>query len=90
VFGRAGDQVGFAVAHAMLGAPIRRRDGLPAAETSFEATYALQVTSWFFLQPDIQYIVHPASQPGLPNALAVGLRVILDFKHPDNRPFPDD
>lgn len=90
VFSRAGDQFGFAIAHAMLGDPIRRRDGVPAAETSFEATYALQIRPWFTLQPDVQYIVHPASQPGLPNALAVGLRVIVDFKNPPNAANNDD
>jgi porin len=90
VFGRAGDQFGLAVAHARLGAPIRSRDGLPAAETAFEATYALQVRPWLILQPDLQYIVHPASQAGLRNALAVGLRITVDFKHPDTAPFPDD
>ena len=74
----------------MLGDPIRRRDGLPSAETSIEAAYALPVRPWLTLQPDVQYIVHPASQPGLPNALAIGLRVIVDFRTPSSAPFSDD
>jgi porin len=73
--GRSDDQLGFAVARAGLGGPVRRRDGLPAAETAFEATYRLQATKRFALQPDLQYIRHPASRPGLPDALAIALRI---------------
>jgi porin len=89
-FGRANDQLGFAIAHAIIGDPIRRRDGLPAAETNFEATYALQVRPWLILQPDVQYVVHPALQAGTRNALAVGLRITVDFKRPETAAFGDD
>jgi porin len=90
LFGRKEDQIGLAIAHASLGGPIRRRDGLPAAETTIEATYLFQATSHLALQPDMQWIVHPASAPGLPNALAVGLRVIFAAKHPEDSPEDDD
>lgn len=78
--GRPNDQVGFAVAHAALSAPMRRRDGLPRAETTFELTYSAQVTDVFAIQPDVQYVRHPASQPGLPDALVVGLRLIVNVQ----------
>jgi porin len=73
--GRPNDQLGFALARAGLGDPIRRRDGLPSAETTFEVTYQVQLNDRLSLQPDVQYVRHPASQPGVPDALAVGLRV---------------
>jgi porin len=86
VFGRGDDQAGVAVAHAVLGDPIRRRDGLAAAETSIEATYLFQATPVIALQPDVQYIIHPASRPRLPKALSVALRVIIALKLPSNSP----
>jgi porin len=86
LFGRKDDQMGLSVAHAALGSPIRRRDGLPSAETTVEATYLLQVTGAVALQPDVQFIRHPAGGAGLPDALAVGLRVIVAFKHPADSP----
>jgi porin len=75
--GRADDQLGFAVSHAVISPAARRLQGLPAAETTFEATYQCPLTPWMAVQPDVQYVVHPASAPGLPNALAVGLRVVF-------------
>lgn len=73
---RPDDRWGLAVARAGLGGPIRRRDGLPAAETTFEWTYSAQVSRAFAIQPDVQYVRQPASRPGLPDALVVGLRVV--------------
>jgi porin len=73
--GRPLDQLGFAVARAGLGAPLRRRDRLPAAETTFEATYRFKVNKHVALQPDVEYVRHPASQPSLPDALAFALRI---------------
>jgi carbohydrate-selective porin OprB len=34
------------------------------------------------LQPDLQYIVHPASAPHLPNALVIGLRITIAGQYP--------
>jgi porin len=49
---------------------------LPEAETTLEGTYRWQVAQGLFLQPDLQYVIHPAAAHGLPNALVVGLRII--------------
>jgi porin len=38
------------------------------AETTIEATYLLQVNSRFSVQPDIQYVVHPGTNPTRANA----------------------
>jgi carbohydrate-selective porin OprB len=44
-----------------------------------EATYQIEVTPWFLLQPDLQFIVHPAARGDLQNALALGLRASFVF-----------
>lgn len=77
--GRPDDQLGFAVARAGLGGPARRPDGLPAAETVFELTYRLQVSERFAIQPDLQYVRHPASRADLNDALIVGLRLSVSL-----------
>jgi len=72
---RPDDRLGLAVARAGLGGPARSRDDLPSAESTFELTYHYQVNDNFVLQPDVQYVRHPASQAGLRDALVVGLRM---------------
>jgi porin len=75
--GRKDDQLGLAVARAGFGGDARRALDLPNAETAIEETYRYVAGPHLSLQPDLQYIIHPASAPHLPNALAVGLRLIL-------------
>ncbi|MBU4434263.1 MAG: carbohydrate porin [Alphaproteobacteria bacterium] len=82
----AGSSGAPAIAHAGIGKPARRSGDLPSAETTVELTYRYQVNDRLALQPDVQYVVHPASQAGLDNALIVGLRLNLTFKHPVDAP----
>jgi len=77
---RPDDQLGFAVARAGLSRAARARDDLPPAETTFELTYSFQVNDDFAVQPDVQYVVHPASQAGLADAFVIGLRLTLSFE----------
>lgn len=77
--GRGADRFGLAVAHARIGAA-GRSTGLPDAETSYEATYSFRLGRFLHLQPDVQHIVHPALAPGLKNATAVGLRLVVSAK----------
>jgi porin len=79
---RKNDQAGLAMARAGLGGPAQRTLGLPDAETSIEATYLFQANDEVSLQPDVQYIVHPASAPHLPNALVIGLRISFTGQYP--------
>ncbi|WP_293898872.1 carbohydrate porin [Phenylobacterium sp.] len=88
--GRGQDQFGIAVAHAVIGAEARRRLDLPRAETTWEVTYSYRLNDTIHLQPDVQYIVHPALAPHLPDALAVGLRVVADLKLPSWSPDDDN
>lgn len=78
--GRQADRFGLAVAHARLGGAA---DGLPHAETSFEASYSFRLGPYLHLQPDVQHIVHPAGAPGLRDATAVALRVVAFARTPD-------
>jgi porin len=79
---RRDDQAGIAIARAGISDVARRTQDLPDAETSIEATYLFAATDKLQLQPDVQYIIHPASAPHLGNALVFGLRVILTLQHP--------
>lgn len=81
---RADDQLGLAVAMAFTGAEYREAQQLAGAradhhETSIELTWRAPVTDWLVLQPDVQYIVNPGSDPALDNALTFALRFELTF-----------
>lgn len=80
--GREDDRLGFAIARAGLSAAARRANALPQAETTFEATYHYQVNDVFAVQPDVQYVRHPASQSGLRDALVIGLRMTFSVSQP--------
>lgn len=51
--------------------------GLERAERVLELTYRAQLSPYIILQPDLQYIINPGMDPGLENALAVGLRLLV-------------
>lgn len=77
--GRPEDTFALGVAHARNGDPFLTAalaDGRPfrRAETVLEATYKLQVLGVLRLEPDLQWVIHPGAEPGLANALLVGLR----------------
>jgi porin len=48
-------------------------------ELVLEWTYALAVTPWLTVQPDIQYIIHPGGRSSVPNALVVGVQLSFQF-----------
>ena len=94
--GRPHDMVGVAVAYAHIsrsaqqfGAEQISLAGSGArprrSETVVEATYDCQVTPWWTLQPDVQYVVNPGA--GLPsnhpvplrNAWVIGLHGVFTF-----------
>ncbi len=94
--GRADDTLTFGVAYAKISDDVvaADRDALAAAppfavrdaELLFELSYAAQVTPWWVIQPDIQYIVHPnggqnPDDPTLPleNVFIAGLRSTVTF-----------
>jgi porin len=84
VFPGLQDELGIAVAsarngshyleqQAQLGAPAQR------SETAIELTYLVQVSKWVAVQPDLQYVVHPNTDPAIRNALAFLLRFEVSF-----------
>jgi porin len=51
----------------------------PDHEAIFELTYSYQITSWWSIQPDVQWIVHPGGSGAIEDALVLGLRSALAF-----------
>ncbi len=80
--GRPDDRVGIALSMAILSPTARRLQGLHRAETTIEATYQFKVVNRMTLQPDIQYVIHPSSGPGIKNALVIGLRMVITPGYP--------
>ena len=97
-FGRADDQVGLAVGYARVGNAARAFDGdvvrltgqfhpIRSGETVLELTYRFQLTGWWQLQPDFQYIFNPGGgipDPNYPgrrirDSAVVGLRTAITF-----------
>lgn len=82
--GRERDMAGFGVSSAVNGAPFRDRQrrlgaGVDPAETVFELTYRAEVRPSISLQPVIQYLLNPSTDPGLRDSLALGLRIGIDL-----------
>jgi porin len=80
----ANDELGLAVAVARNGShfiELQRRDTVPVSdtETALELTYLLQVAQHVALQPDLQYVLRPGTDPARKNALAVALRFELSY-----------
>lgn len=76
---RPADQLGLAVAHARIGDPWKREVAAAGgrsegAETSIELTYSATLNDWLRVQPNVQYIVNPAADASLKNALVLGLQ----------------
>jgi len=79
--GRDNDAAGLGFAWAQMPASAARYldGGNAGLEMAFEATYKAQLTPWFSIQPDLQYIVQPGGSTALGNALVAGLSVSLAF-----------
>jgi porin len=48
-------------------------------ETVIEATYKAQITPWWTVQPDFQYIFNPSGEKGSHDATILGLRTTIVF-----------
>jgi porin len=84
VFPGRQDEMGIAVASARNGSHYLEQQeqlGAPAqrSETAVELTYLVQVSKSVAVQPDLQYVVHPNTDPATRNALALLLRFELTF-----------
>lgn len=82
--GRNQDVAGLAVAAVRNGDDYMRSLSLagtrPArTEWNIELTHQAQVTSWLSLHPDIQYVIHPDTNPAVRDPLGIDLRVNISF-----------
>jgi porin len=76
------DQVGISVAHARNGSHYMLASGSTRprrAETTVELSYLTRVSKHMTFQPDIQYVVHPNTDPSLADALVLQLRFEIAF-----------
>lgn len=81
---RAADQVALGVAAAHNGDQYlqrQRREGGRAerSEATLELTYRAQVTPWLFVQPDLQYVINPNTDPTRANAVVGAVRLTAGF-----------
>ncbi|MEO8937954.1 MAG: carbohydrate porin [Burkholderiaceae bacterium] len=79
---RPEDQWGFSVARAVNGSHYQRAravPGAPRAETTFEITYLTQPFGHVAVQPDLQYVQHPNTNPSLANAWVAQVRFEIAF-----------
>ena len=79
---RPDDRIGFAIAHAIIGEPAIGAVGVHHAETSFEITYQAKISRRFVIQPDVDYIHHPAGIRRAPDSLGIGLRLVYAVAYP--------
>lgn len=78
--GRDEDQLGLGVANATNGNYyLSANPGIESHETIWELAYRARITAWLMLQPDIQYIENPGTNPGVSNAVVASLRFFLAF-----------
>ncbi len=80
--GHDNDALGFAIARAHNGNYFTRwqhRSGHLAdqAETALELTWRIQLSSELSLTPDLQFIIHPGTDPAVADALVAGIRFSL-------------
>ena len=59
--------------------PVMADAPLPAHERMVELTYSDRLMKHVLLQPDVQYVFHPAGDSGLRNTLFFGLRLQIDL-----------
>jgi porin len=57
----------------------RRDIGIQTYELVLDFNYKVQITDWFFVQPDIQYIVNCNGTGKVPNAMVIGSRFGFTF-----------
>lgn len=80
--GRKDDRIGFSVGHAIVAGAYASSLDVHRAETSLEATYQAKLSRRFVLQPDLDFIHHPAGAPRAKDALSLIIRIAYAFAVP--------
>ena len=78
------DEFGFAVAAAHNGSRFiesQRKQGMhdERSEVALELTYLTQLGAHLAVQPDLQFVMNPNTEPRIKNAVAFILRVEISF-----------
>lgn len=71
------DIAGVAVASGNFATRLGSITGQVGDETVIEGFYRVQVTPWFYVQPDVQYIMNPEGVYN--NSVAIGIRSVITF-----------
>lgn len=71
------DIIGIGVANGSFASRLAPLTSQVGSETAIECFYRAQITPWFYLQPDIQYIMNPSGTYA--NSVAIGLRTVITF-----------
>jgi len=87
--GRPRDFAGFGVAYGSYSGDLRRAEavqvltdpavGVQSWEMTLEWTYGCTVGPGLVVRPSLQYLINPGGRKALPNALAIGVNVVLNF-----------
>jgi carbohydrate-selective porin OprB len=48
-------------------------------ESTIEWTYGFMIRPGLVVQPSLQYIIHPKGTTAIPNALAIGLNLVINL-----------
>jgi porin len=81
---RCDDQLGFAIGYARNGnqwrdAAAALSTATDAAEIALELTWQVALSDRVRLQPDLQYIINPDTNPALDDAIVAGVRIEVSF-----------
>lgn len=77
---RQDDVVSIGVALVRSSGAFRRTNpGSRRAETAIELTYRAEIRPGLWIQPDLQYVIHPGFDRALDDALVVGIRLEASF-----------
>ena len=86
---RPDDFAGFGVVYGSYSDDLRRAEQVRVAtspsvavqndEMTLELTYGYAVMPGLLLQPDLQFVINPGGNRAVPNALAIGMNVVVNF-----------
>ncbi len=54
-------------------------NGNPTYELVLEAGYRINLSTFFYIEPDVQYVIHPGGTGRIPNAWVIGAQIGFSF-----------
>lgn len=72
---RENDRTVFGFAYGAISEDLDDKD----YEFMAELSYLIQAAPWLEIQPDLQWIVHPGGRDEIPNALVIGMQMVVDL-----------